>query len=76
MSGELGLRPMVGIKSTFTIDTIKGAHLSVGRQQVDAELHAKAATMDRPEDGRGVYNSTHIYLFFECKGNEKLGIRN
>ena len=58
---------MVGIESTFAVDAVEGAHLSVGWQQVDAKRHAKATAMYRPEDGRGVYNSTHIYLFLSAK---------
>lgn len=31
------MRPVVGIEATFAVDAVEGAHLSVARQQIDAE---------------------------------------
>ena len=50
---------MVFIEATLAIDAVEGADLTVGRQQVDAQRDAKAAAVNRTEDGRWIDNCTH-----------------
>ena len=45
---------MVFIEATLAIDAVEGADLTVGRQQVDAQRDAKAAAVNRAEDGRWI----------------------
>ena len=59
-------RAVIAIESTLAVDAVEGAHLAVGRLQVDAQRDAESAAMDRPENGRWIDNCTHS----ECKSTK------
>jgi hypothetical protein len=50
---------VITIETTLAIDTVEGAYLAVGRQQVDAKRNAQSAAVYRAENGRWIDNCTH-----------------
>ena len=49
----------VGVEATLAIDAVEGADFPIAWHQVDAQRDTQPAAVDRPEDGRGVYNGRH-----------------
>ena len=60
-------RTMVLIESTLTVYAVKAAHLTVCRQQVDAQRYAQSTAMYGAENRRRIDNSTHNV----CKSTKK-----
>lgn len=52
-------RAVLLVEAALAVHAVEGAHLAVGRQEVDAQRQTQAAAVDRPEDGRGIDNGTH-----------------
>ena len=50
---------MVFVEAALAIDAVKRAYLAIGRQQIDAERDAQAATMYGAENRRSIYYCTH-----------------
>jgi hypothetical protein len=53
-------RTVVLVETALAVDAVEGAHLTIGRHQVDAKRDAKSATVNGAEDGRRINNCTHI----------------
>ena len=62
---------VVFVEAAFAVDTVKTAHLSVGRQQVDAERDTEPTAVNRPEYRRWIYYSTHIGCKFTVFSRQK-----
>jgi hypothetical protein len=50
---------VLSVEAALTVDAVKGAHLAVGWQQVDAKRNAQSAALHRAKDGRWIDDGTH-----------------